>query len=199
MSSNKKRRIEKGFEVELKKAPSSYGQMKKKCAVQKEEMKKLEVVIEQLRRDMTDALKRNEELVVVVRDVLSVSKEQLAAVMESVMCDYDPEGVITTATSSYQAGKTKQIMLEANNTYLKSVIVKERHELQELKKANEQLQDGSIACRRVMQELRENITILSNANDAQTLKLELFEQIQDDVAVTRESERIIDYNITRVV
>jgi hypothetical protein len=94
MSSNKKRRIEIGFEVERKKAPSSYGQMKNKCAVQKDEMKGLEVVIEQLRRDLTDVQKRNEELVVVVRDVLSVSKEQLAAVMESVMCDYDPEGVI---------------------------------------------------------------------------------------------------------
>jgi hypothetical protein len=104
MSSNKKRRIENGFEVERKKAPSSYGQMKKKFAVQKEEMKGLEVVVEQLRRDLTDALKRNEELVVVVRDVLSVLKEQLAAVMEGVMCDYDPEGVITTATSLYQAG-----------------------------------------------------------------------------------------------
>jgi hypothetical protein len=90
-------------------------------------------------------------------------------------------------------------MLEANNTYLKSVIVKERHELQELKKANEQLKDGSIACRRVMQELRGNITKLSNANDAQTSKLELFAQTQHDIAVTRESERIYDYNIKRVV
>ena len=199
MSSNKKRRIEIGSEVERKKSPSSYGQIKKKCAVQKDEMKGLEVVIEQLRTDLTDAQKRNEELVVVVRDVLSVSKEQLAAVMESVMCDYDPEGVITTATSSYQAGKTKQIILEANNTYLKSVIVKERNELQELKKANEQLKDGSAACRRVMQELRDNITKLSNANDAQTSKLELFEQTQHEIAVTRESERINDYNIKRVI
>ena len=131
MISNKKRLIETGFEVEWKKAPSSYGQLKNKCAVQKDEMKGLELVIEQLRRDLTDALKRNEELDVVVRDVVAVSKEQLAAVMESVMCDYDPEGVITTATSSYQVGKTKQIILEANKTYLKSVIVKERHELQE--------------------------------------------------------------------
>ncbi len=73
MSSNKKRRIEKGFEVERKKAQSSYGQMKNKCAVQKDEMKGLELVMEQLRRDLTDALKRNEELGVVVRDVLSVS------------------------------------------------------------------------------------------------------------------------------
>ena len=62
MSSNKKRRIENGFEVERKKAPSSYGQMKKKFAVQKEEMKGLEVVIEQLRRGLTDAQERSELL-----------------------------------------------------------------------------------------------------------------------------------------
>jgi hypothetical protein len=73
-----------------------------------------------------------------------VSKEQFAAVVEGVMCDYDPKGVINTAISLYQLGKTKQLMLEANNTFLKSVIVKERQELQELKTANEQLKK---ACR----------------------------------------------------
>ena len=62
MSSNKKRRIAIGFEVERKKAPSSYGQIKNKCAVQKDEMKGLEVVIEQLRRDLTDAQKTSELL-----------------------------------------------------------------------------------------------------------------------------------------
>ena len=50
-----------------------------------------------------------------------------------------------------------------------------------------------------MQELRENITTLSNANDAQTSKLELLEQTQHDLRVTRESERINDYNIKRVI
>lgn len=75
----------------MKKATSSYGQMKRKFAVQKEmmelkfevqkeEMKVLEEVVEQMRRESTGALKRNEELERVVRDVSAVSKEQLEAV-----------------------------------------------------------------------------------------------------------------------
>ena len=131
------RRIDNALEGDEKKAASSYGQLKKKLAVQKEETKGLELVVEQLRRDLTDSHKINEELVAFLREVSLVSKEQLAAVVEDVMCDYDPEGVINTAISSYQLGKTKQLMLEANNTFLKSVIVKERQELQELETAIE--------------------------------------------------------------
>ena len=89
--------------------------MKIKFAVQKDEMKGLNLVVEQLGRDLKDALKRNEELEVVVRDVMSVSKEKLPAEMEEKLA-------AVIATSSYQARKMKQIMLEANNSFLKSVI-----------------------------------------------------------------------------
>jgi hypothetical protein len=56
------------------------------------------------------------------------------------------------------------------NTHLLKVSVKQRDELEELNKQNEQLQQGCAMCRRVMEQLRENITILSNANDAQSTK-----------------------------
>ena len=115
MSSHKKRRIEDGLEVDRKKGLSSYERMKIKFAVQKDEMKGLNLVVEQLGRDLKDALKRNEELEVVVRDVMSVSKKKLPAEMEENLA-------AVIATSSYQARKTKQIMLEANNSFLKSVI-----------------------------------------------------------------------------
>ena len=115
MSSHKKRRIEDGLEVDRKKGLSSYERLKIKFAVQKDEMKGLNLVVEQLGRDLKDALKRNEELEVVVRDVMSVSKKKLPAEMEENLA-------AVIATSSYQARKTKQIMLEANNSFLKSVI-----------------------------------------------------------------------------
>ena len=115
MSSHKKRRIEDGLEVDRKKGLSSYERMKIKFAVQKDEIKGLNLVVEQLGRDLKDALKRNEELEVVVRDVMSVSKKKLPAEMEENLA-------AVIATSSYQARKTKQIMLEANNSFLKSVI-----------------------------------------------------------------------------
>ena len=192
MSSHKKRRIEDGLEVDCKKGLSSYERLKIKFAVQKDEMKGLNLVVEQLRRDLKDALKSNEELQVVVRDVMSVSKEKLTAEMEENLA-------AVIATSSYQARKTKQTKLESNNSFLKSVLVTERHELQELKKANEQLKAGSVACRIVMQELRDHITNLSNANDAQTSKLQLFEKAQHEIQVTRESERRNDMNMKRLV
>ena len=170
MISNKKRqKTGNALEGDVKKATSSYGQMKKKFAVQKEEMeqkfavqkeemKVLEVVVDQMRRELTGALERNEELERVVRDVLAFGENE------------DPEGVITTSISSYQLGKTKQTRLESKYADLTYVIVKERHELLELKTENEQLKEGSRAFRTVMQELRENITVLSNANDALGLK-----------------------------
>ena len=86
-------------------------------------------------------------------------------------------------------GKTKQTILESNNAYLTSLIVKERQEMQELKTDNEQLKEGSKAFRRVIQELQENITVLSNANDAQTSKLELVETKLNAYEVSREGER----------
>ena len=107
MISNKKRqKTGNALEGDVKKATSSYGQMKKKCAVQKEEMeqkfavqkeeiKVLEVVVDQMRRELTGALERNEELERVVRDVLAFGENE------------DPEGVITTSISYYQLGKTK--------------------------------------------------------------------------------------------
>ncbi len=52
----------------------------------KEETKGLELVVDQLRRDLTDSHKRNEELVAFLREVSLVSKEQLVAVVEGVMC-----------------------------------------------------------------------------------------------------------------
>ena len=115
MSSHKKRRIEDGLEVDRKKGLSSYERMKIKFAVQKDEMKGLNLVVEQLRRDLKDALKSNEELQVVVRDVMSVPKEKLPAEMEENLA-------AVIATSSYQARKTKQTKLESNNSFLKSVI-----------------------------------------------------------------------------
>ena len=115
MSSHKKRRIEDELEVDRKKGLSSYERMKIKFAVQKDEIKGLNLVVEQLGRDLKDALKRNEELEVVVLDVMSVSKKKLPAEMEENLA-------AVIATSSYQARKTKQIMLEANNSFLKSVI-----------------------------------------------------------------------------
>jgi hypothetical protein len=42
--------------------------------------------------------------------------------------------------------KAKLTMLKENNKYLKAVFAKERNELQELKKENEQLQLGRAAC-----------------------------------------------------
>ena len=192
MFRNKKTQKVNAIEGDGKKATSSYGQMKRKFTVQMEEMKGLDVVVQQLRRELTGACKRNEELEAVVRDVLAVSKEQLEAVVSGLGRDYDPEGVITTANSSYQSGKTKQTMLEGNNAYLTSLIVKERQELQELKRENEQLKEGSQAFRILTQELRENITILSNANDAQTSKLELVETTLNAYEVTRSGERKTD-------
>ena len=128
MSSHKKIRIEDGLEVDCKKGLSSYERLKIKFAVQKDEMKGLNLVVEQLRRDLKDALKSNEELQVVVRDVMSVPKEKLPTEMEENLA-------AVIATSSYQARKTKQTKLESNNSFLKSVLVTERHELQELKNA----------------------------------------------------------------
>jgi hypothetical protein len=61
-----------------------------------------------------------------------------------------------------------------------------------LKTENEQLKEGSEAFRRVMQELRKNITILSNANDALTSKLELVETKLNAYDVSREGERRTD-------
>ncbi len=58
-------------------------------------------------------------------------------------------------------------------------------EIEYLKKQNEQLQQGSAACRKVMQELRDNITILSNANDVQTTELDKFRQMQRDEQAAR--------------
>ena len=79
--------------------------------------------------------------------------------------------------------KKKQTMLVANNKYLKSVIVKQREELEALKEdsgrlqlGKEQLEQGIVACRRAMQELSNNITILSNDNDVQASELKEFVQ-----------------------
>ena len=206
MISNKKRqKTGNALEGDVKKATSSYGQMKKKCAVQKEEMeqkfavqkeemKVLEVVVDQMRRELTGALERNEELERVVRDVLAFGENE------------DPEGVITTSISYYQLGKTKQTRLEKKYADLTYVMVKERHELLELKTENEQLKEGSRALkegsrafRTVMQELRENITILSNANDALGLKLELVETKLNAYEVSREGESKADIGIKRSV
>jgi hypothetical protein len=82
--------------------------------------------------------------------------------------------------------KTKHDNTESNHTLLKKVVAKQRDEIHELKKHNERLQQGSAACRRVMQELRGNITTLSNANDVQTIELDEFRQKQRDEHAARE-------------
>ncbi len=86
-------------------------------------------------------------------------------------------------STSYQAMKKKHTMLVSNNKYLKSVIVKQREKLYALKEDNgrlqlgkEQLEQGIVACRRAMQELSNNITILSNENDVQASELKEFVQ-----------------------
>ncbi len=54
-------------------------------------------------------------------------------------------------------------------------------------------------CRRVMEQLRENITILSNANDAQSSELDELCQKSRDEHVAREGTKANERNTKRAV
>jgi hypothetical protein len=178
-SITKRRRKNTPLEGDEKKVTSSNGQLKRKYQA---EMEGLKVSVVQLHTELLDTQNQKEKLASVVHDVMAVSNDQFAEVVDDSMCESFKEpnctstACVTSVSTSFQAMKKKQTMFEANNRYLNSVIAKEREELEALKLensqlrlGNEQLQLGSTACRRVMQELRNNITILSNANDVQAM------------------------------
>ena len=168
-SNTKRRRDNTTFEVDEKKGQSSYGLLKRKLAENVAEMEGLKVLVKQLRSDFLETQNQKEKLAA----LLDVVKEPT----------FQSTARSTSVSTSYQAMKKKQTMLVANNKYLKSVIVKQREELEALKEDNgrlqlgkEQLEQGIVACRRAMQELSNNITILSNDNDVQASELKEFVQ-----------------------
>ena len=101
--------------------------------------------------------------------------------------------------SAYQAMKLKLGRALGKNTHLLKVSVKQRDELEELNKQNEQLQQGSATCRRVMEQLRENITILSNANDAQSIELDEIRRKLSEQQAAREGTQAKERNAKRSV
>ncbi len=141
------------------------------------EMDKLQGLVQELRTELQDIKTKNEEFTTVVQGIIEPNSKSRAG--------------DSTVISSYQSMKTQQKMLGTNNTYLKGhVVIKVREELQALKKENEQLKLGSAASHKVCRILdRGNITILSDANDLQTGKLERFVQKQrDDKAAQRDDK-----------
>jgi hypothetical protein len=127
------------------------------------EIGRLNVLVQELRMKLEETLK---------------TKEDLGAIVDGIGCSPVNEELSVLPTdrsselSAYQAMKMNVDHLEDKNTHLVMVCVKQRNELLELKKQNEQMQQGSALCRRVMEELKENISILSNANDAQSSELD---------------------------
>ncbi len=122
MASLKKRSrdmIQEGFE---KKGTSSYWHLKMKFAACKIEKERLEVLVHDLRKELQETL---------------ITKEELEAIgMEE---DCDPANNDTSLGSSCHAMKTKHDITESNHTLLKKVVAKQRDEIHELKKHNEQL------------------------------------------------------------
>jgi hypothetical protein len=87
-----------------------------------------------------------------------------------VVCENEKERLeVLVQQLQMELGQTSTAKTEL---HLKNVVLKQGIELQELKKRNEQLEQGSAACRKVIRELSENITTLSNANDVQRIELE---------------------------
>ena len=181
MISNK--RSWNGMQVEVdKKATSSYGHLKLKFAACKDEKQRLEGLVQELQMELEETRK---------------TKRELGSLVEGTFCaagdveGFDAGNVETSAGSSYQSMIKNHARTLANNIHLKNVVIKQGKELQELKKQNEQLEQGSAACRKVFRELSENITILSNANDVQRTDLEkllLKEREQHSARVWKQAE-----------
>ena len=146
--SRAKKRCCNGTQVDVdKKATSSYGHLKRKLVACEDEKERLEVLVQQLQMELGQ---------------MGKTKTELASILEGTL----------SAGSSYQSMKKNHDSILANDIHLKNVVLKQGIEQQELKKRNEQLEQGSAACRKVIRELSENITTLSNANDVQRIELE---------------------------
>ena len=173
MLSPNKRSRDTTHEGNKKKATSSYGHLKAKFAASEIESGKLQVLVQELRIASEIESGRLQVLVQELRMKLQETlktKEELGAIVHGIACSPGNEESSDLATdhsselSAYQAMKMKVDHAEEKNTHLVMVSVQQRNELKELKKQNELLQQGSALCRRVMEQLRDNITILSNAN-----------------------------------
>ena len=172
-----------GMQVDVdKKARSSYGHLKQKFAACKDEKQRLEGLVQELQMELEETRK---------------TKRELGSLVEGTFCaagdveGFDAGNVETSAGSSYQSMKKNHVRTLANNIHLKNVVIKQGKELQELKKQNEQLEQGSVACCKVMRELSENITTLSNANDVQRIDLGNFrlkEREQHSARVWKQAE-----------
>jgi chromosome segregation ATPase len=75
-------------------------------------------------------------------------------------------------TNYYHEMKARATMVEDENAGLKITLVQERKQLDDLMERNEELVEGNRVCCRVMGELRDKITKLSNANDVLTSEAE---------------------------
>ena len=133
----------------LKKAPSSYCLLKKKYAACKVELTALQVVVEQLRNDL-DQMQ------------LCTNKKRRTEMN-------------SRSTIYYHQNKVRLTLLEVENESLKvenenvkAALVHERQRLEALMERNEQLQEGKVTGWRVMEELRDKISKLSNANELLT-------------------------------
>ena len=132
-------------------------------------------------------------------------KRELGSIVEGTFCACgNVEGcyagnVQTSAVSSYQSMKKNHARTLAKNTHLKNVVLKQGKELQELKKQNEHLEQGSAACRIVLRELSENITTLSNANDDQRIELEKFHEKEREQHAARVWKQAEERNTKRAV
>jgi hypothetical protein len=86
-------------------------------------------------------------------------------------------------TSCYQENEARISSLEDENSGLKATLEQERKQVEQLIDSNEQLDEGNRVCCRVMGELRDKITTLSNANDLLTSKVE--EEMNANAILTR--------------
>ena len=189
-SSNK--RCWNGTQVDVgKKATSSYGHLKRKLVVCENEKERLEVLVQQLQMELEET--RN-------------TKREVGSIVEGTFCasenveGRDAGNVGTSAGAYYyQSMKKNHALTLANNTHLNNVVIKQGKELQELKKQNEHLEQGSAACRIVLRELSENITTLSNANDDQRIELEKFHEKEREQHAARLWKQAEERNTKRAV
>jgi hypothetical protein len=154
------------------------------------ERRRLNVLVEELRMKLEETLKTKEDLVAIVDGIGCSSENEELSVIPT---DRSSE------VSAYQAMKIKVDHLEDKNTHLVMVCVKQRNELFELKKQHEQMKQGSALCRRVMEELKENISILSNANNAQSSELDEIRQKLIAHNAAREGTQANERNTKRAV
>ena len=174
-----------------KKALSSYGHLKVKFAACKDQKQRLEGLVQQLQMELEETRKTKRELGSIVEGTFCASEN-----VEG--CD---SGNVGTSAGSYyyQSMKKNHALTLANNTHLKNVVIKQGKELQELKKQNEHLEQGSAACRIVLRELSENITTLSNANDDQRIELEKFHEKEREQHAARVWKQAEERNTKRAV